>query len=103
MADDPFFQPENETIEEKRLKDTKNLIQQLGQEQNLKEKEDFFLNLQAEVNILEDGDDKVKKALKYKVLEQRDKLFYNLNKDYGTAANYERVFMKGHKKAITQI
>lgn len=47
-------------------------------------------------------DDDIKKALKYKILEQRDKLFYSINKQYGSPeAEYDRQFMKGHKKAIT--
>ena len=44
----------------------------------------------------------MKRAIKYKILEQRDKLFYNIAKDYGSPdAEYERHFLKGHKKAIT--
>lgn len=35
-------------------------------------------------------------------MEQKDKLFYNISKSYGSPdAEYDRVFMKGHKKAIT--
>jgi len=51
---------------------------------------------------MSEEDDRLKKALKYKILEQKDKLFYNLAKDYGSPdAEYERHFLKGHKKAIT--
>ncbi len=36
-------------------------------------------------------DDDVKRALKYKILEQREKLFYTINKQYGqTEAEYDR-------------
>ena len=50
---------------------TKKLIKDLGEE--TKNNDDFFLNLQAntttDVNIITEEDDKVKKALKYKILE----------------------------------
>jgi len=85
---------------------TKKLIKELGEE--TKNNDDFFYNLQAnattDFNIINDEDDKVKKALKYKILEQKDKLFYNIAKDYATPeAEYERIFIKGHKKAITDM
>ena len=87
---------------------TKKLIADLDTEQNQKEREDFFANLQAnttaDVNIISEEDDKLRKALKYKILEQRDKLFYNIAKEYGSPeAEYDRVFIKGHKKAITAL
>ena len=78
LVDDPFFASgqeldENETAEEKRLRMTKKLIQQLGEEQKDQEKDDFFMNLQAntttDVNIISEEDDRLKKALKYKILE----------------------------------
>jgi len=64
------------------------------------------LNLQAntaaDVEILHDEDDQVRRALKYKLLEQKDKLYYQIADQYGAEdAEYERVFIKGHKKAIT--
>jgi ribosomal RNA-processing protein 9 len=35
-------------------------------------------------------------------LEQKDKLFYNIAQKYASKdAEYERTFLKGHKKAIT--
>jgi WD40 repeat protein len=37
-------------------------------------------------------------------LEQRDKLFYTVANDYGSPdAEYDRIFIKGHKKAITHL
>jgi ribosomal RNA-processing protein 9 len=57
-----------------------------------------------DVNILTEEDDKVKQALKYKILEQKNKLFYNINKSYGTPeTEFETTFIKGHKKAITDM
>ena len=84
---DPFFAAEaiNETGEEKRLRMTKKIIADLGEE--TKNNDEFFYNLQAnttaDVNIITEDDDRVKKALKYKILEQKDKLFYTINKSYG--------------------
>ena len=103
---DPFF--DNENADEKRLRMTKKLIKTLGEEQKNEEKEDFFSGLQAnttaDVNIISEEDDRLRKALKYKILEQRDKLFYNIAENYGTEdAEYDRVFLKGHKKAITAL
>ena len=105
---DGFFAEghENETVEEKRLRATKKLIKDLGEE--TKNNDEFFVNLHAntttDVNIIDDEDDKVKKALKYKILEQKDKLFYNIAKDYAQPdTEYDRVFIKGHKKAITDM
>ena len=87
---------------------TKKLIKNLGEEQKNEEKEDFFASLQAnttaDVNILTEDDDRLRKALKYKILENRDKLFYNMAENYGSVtAEYDRVFLKGHKKAITAL
>lgn len=89
---DPFFakeqEDENENADERRLKLTKKLIKELGEESKDKEKSDFFVNLQtnttSDVNIITEEDDHLRKQLKYKILEQRDKLFYNLAKDYGS-------------------
>ena len=59
-------------------------------------------NATTDVNIMTAEDDDVKRALKYKILEQREKLFYQINKQYGQPeTEYEMTFMKGHKKAIT--
>lgn len=85
---------------------TKKLIKDLGEE--TKNNDDFFYNLQAhaetEVNILTEEDDKVRQALKYKILEQKDKLFYNISKSYGSPeAEFDTTFIKGHKKAITDL
>jgi ribosomal RNA-processing protein 9 len=104
---DAFFQgdeDENESPDEKRLRMTKALIKELGEE--TKEKENFFHGLQAntstDVNIISAEDDEVRKVLKYKILEQKEKLFYNIADEYGsTEAEFDRVFIKGHKKAIT--
>ena len=52
---------------------TKKLIKQLDEEQKDEAKDDFILNLQAntttEVNIMSEEDDRLKRALKYKILE----------------------------------
>lgn len=106
VTNDPFF--ENENADEKRLRMTKKLIKELGEEEKNEDKEDFFTSLQAnttaDVNILSEEDDRLRKALKYKILEQRDKLFYNIAENYGSAdAEYDRLFIKGHKKAITAL
>ena len=106
LNEDPFFDKEN--ADEKRLRMTKKLIKNLGEEQKNEEKEDFFASLQAnttaDVNILTEDDDRLRKALKYKILENRDKLFYNMAENYGSVdAEYDRVFLKGHKKAITAL
>ena len=78
MVADPFFaggqeEEDHETAEEKRLRVTKKLIKQLDEEQKDDNKEDFFMNLQAntttDVNIISEEDDKLKRALKYKILE----------------------------------
>lgn len=78
FVSDPFFASgqeldEHETAEEKRLRMTKKLIKQLDEEQKDQEKDDFFMNLQAntttEVNIISEEDDRLKRALKYKILE----------------------------------
>lgn len=46
---DPFFagkdEDDNENADERRLKMTKKLIKELGEESKDKEKEDFFMNL----------------------------------------------------------
>jgi hypothetical protein len=92
IANDAFF--DNETPEEKRLRMTKALLRELGEEKK-EERDDFFVNLQAntttDVNIMTAEDDDLKRALKYKILEQKDKLFYTINKQYGTPeAEYDR-------------
>ena len=73
---DGFFAQENdvnETTDEKRLRMTKALIKELGEE--TKDKEDFFHQLQdnttCDVNIISAEDDEVRKVLKYKILEQK--------------------------------
>mmetsp|Transcript_19417 Transcript_19417/g.29828 ORF Transcript_19417/g.29828 Transcript_19417/m.29828 type:complete len:194 (+) Transcript_19417:109-690(+) len=108
-TDDPFFQgDEGENEDERRLRMTKKLIQTVGEESKEKEKQDFFLNLQtntsAEVDILKEEDDGVRRALKYKLLEQKEKLFYKVADRYGAPdAEYDRIFIKGHKRAITHL
>lgn len=94
---DPFFtgQDENETAEEKRLRMTQQLIKKLDEDNKNHDKDDFFMNLHAnttmDVNIITDEDDQLKRALKYKILEQREKLFYSVAQEYGSAdAEYDR-------------
>ena len=110
LVNDDFFQHaagnQQKTADEKRLEMTKKLIEEVKQEQALEDKDDFFRKLQAnttsEVNIINEDDDLLHKKLKYKILEQKEKLFYNIADEYGHPdVEYDRVFMKGHKKAIT--
>jgi ribosomal RNA-processing protein 9 len=100
---------------------TKQVIKEFASGQN----DDFFENLQAkaapEEHIMEQGDDNLTKKLKLHLLEQKGKLFYSLAADFGVAEaepkkeegkevkeverslddQFDRVFLKGHKKAIT--
>ena len=87
---------------------TKKLIKELDEETKVESKEDFFANLHAntsaDVNILTEEDDRLKKALKYKLLEKKDKLFYHVADQFGSEqTNFQTTFMKGHKKAITHL
>jgi len=70
---------------------TKKLIQELDEETKVENKEDFFANLHAnttaDVNILTEEDDRLKKALKYKLLEKKDKLFYHVADQFGGEQN----------------
>ena len=81
---------------------TKKLLEELQQPG----KDDFFENLQnkhdTEANIFNDDDDLLTKRLKYQILEKKGKLFYNIADEFANA-EYERVFIKGHKKAITAL
>ena len=47
-------------------------------------------------------DDILTKRLKYQILEKKGKLFYNIA-DHFTSGDFETVFLKGHKKAITAL
>lgn len=70
------------------------------------QKDDFFENLyaktEAEAEILNNEDDMLAKRLKYQILEKKGKLFYNIADDY-CSGEFDTVFMKGHKKAITAL
>ena len=37
-----------------------------------------------ELDIYQDGDDLLRQKLKYKILEQKDKLFYSIAESYGS-------------------
>ena len=91
MQEDPFFAGEvekNETLEERRLRMTKKLLEELQQPG---QKDDFFESLQSggvkpgqkgvetEVDIFnEEEDDLLTRRLKYQILEKKGKLFYNI-------------------------
>jgi len=104
--DNPEDAEKNETIEERRLRMTKALLEELKQPNA--PKDDFFESLQAgsgkfdaEVEIFnEDEDDMLTKRLKYQILEKKGKLFYNIAEHF-TSGEMQTVFLKGHKKAIT--
>ena len=51
---------------------------------------------------MKEGDDLLTRRLKYQILEKKGKLFYNLADDF-TNGEHERIFLKGHKKAITAL
>ena len=83
LAEDPFFAQDgdtamerNETIEERRLRMAKQLLEELKQEPAGPQKDDFFESLQggknaeAEVDIFnEEEDDLLTRRLKYQILE----------------------------------
>ncbi len=105
---DPFFMQDGdeviETVEEKKMKMTKQLLAEL--EQPSGKLNDFFENLhakgEAEAEIFGQEDDMLTKRLKYQILEKKGKLFYNIADDY-LGGEFDRVFLKGHKKAITAL
>ena len=82
---------------------TKQLIQELQQPGG---GEDFFETLQtkheAEAEIFKQEDDLLTRRLKYQILEKKGKLFYNIADDFAQS-EYQKVFLKGHKKAITDL
>jgi hypothetical protein len=43
------------------------------------------------------------KRLKYQILEKKGKLFYNIADEYAGSGEFEKTFLKGHKKAITAL
>lgn len=122
IQDDPFFvtadaaeMERNETLEERRLRMTKQLLEELQQPTATGMQDEFFESLQtggnkaeAEVDIFnEEEDDLLTRRLKYQILEKKGKLFYNIADSF-TAGNvdeddYQKVFLKGHKKAITAL
>eukprot|EP00347_Sterkiella_histriomuscorum_P001221 403372861 len=111
LSSDPFFaqstEDQNETVEERKMRMTKQLLQELqapDAQQN-----DFFETLQtkgeAEAQIFDKDDDILTRRLKYQILEKKGKLFYNIANDFAGegAGEFERTFLKGHKKAITAL
>lgn len=84
---------------------TKQLLAEL--EQPTGKMNDFFENLQAkgeaEAEIFGQEDDMLTKRLKYQILEKKGKLFYNIADEYLGGGEFERIFLKGHKKAITAL
>ena len=102
-----------ETAEEKRLRMTKSIIGEYA----VDDKQNFFANLMAktstDMDIIRQDDDEVVKRMKLKMLEQKGKLFYKLADKFCQNTEWEgeddreheiqteRVFMKGHKQAIT--
>ena len=57
---------------------------------------------EAEAEIFEADDDMLTRKLKYQILEKKGKLFYNIAEEYaGGNGEFDRIFLKGHKKAIT--
>ena len=98
---------QNETVEEKRLKMTKQLLSELNQSTDPTKTYDFFENLynktEAEVEIFQDNDDILARRLKYQILEKKGKLFYNIADDFVNKGEFQTVFLKGHKKAITAL
>lgn len=62
----------------------------------------------AEVDIFNaDEDDLLTRRLKWQILEKKGKLFYNIADNFSAGeddeTDYQRVFLKGHKKAITAL
>ena len=113
VKNDPFFRGAeeedgdaemNETVEEKRLKMAKQLLNEIGAGGATGE---FFENLyskaDAEAEIMGNDDDMLARRLKYQILEKKGKLFYNIAEDYVGAGEFQSVFLKGHKKAITAL
>lgn len=46
----------------------------------------------------------ITKQLKQQILEKKGKLFYEIAKEFKQSeAQFDRVFLKGHKKAITAL
>lgn len=66
-----------------------------------------------DMDIIKQDDDEVVKRMKLKMLEQKGKLFYKLSErfcgnseweeDQEHVIETERIFMKGHKGAITTL
>lgn len=83
---------------------TKQLLQELQAPDS--KQNDFFDTLQskgqAEAEIFTEGDDMLTRRLKYQILEKKGKLFFNIADDFASC-EFERVFLKGHKKAITAL
>ena len=48
-------------------------------------------------------DDMLARRLKYQILEKKGKLFYNMADEYVGNGEFQSVFLKGHKKAITAL
>jgi len=119
---DPFLAVEKETMnaEEKRLKMTKQVIAEFARNDN----DDFFEKLQAkttpEEQILNKEDDLLTRKMKMHLLESQGKLFYSIAEDFARCGEeekaemraeedeapivddqFDRYFLKGHKKAIT--
>lgn len=113
LLNDPFLDVQDdgikETVEEKRLRLTKKIIEEVDAD-----KTDFFDTLQAktqlEESIMERDDDALTRRMKMHLLEQKGKLFYKLAEDYAGNSVYEeeeeivtpedhfeKHFIKGHK------
>ena len=103
-----------ETVEEKRVRLTKNIISEYAAD----EKTDFFATLTARTTdheIMTTDDNQLTTRMKMHMLEQKGKLFYKLADDFCSNAKWEenekdenvmdmdRVFIKGHKQAITSL
>jgi hypothetical protein len=43
------------------------------------------------------------RRLKYQILEKKGKMFYNMADRYVGEGEFDRIFLKGHKKAITAL
>ena len=113
VKNDPFFRGAdeedadaevNETVEEKRLKMAKQLLNEIGAGGATGE---FFDNLYSkadvEAEIMGNDDDMLARRLKYQILEKKGKLFYNMADEYVGNGEFQSVFLKGHKKAITAL
>jgi len=101
-----------ETVEEKRVRLTKNIISEYAAE----ERTDFFATLAAKTtdhDAIAGDDNNLTRRMKMHVLEQKGKLFYKLADDFCGNAKWEddvenvmdvdKVFIKGHKQAITSL